>query len=77
VTPASPVVVTEIRSRINERGDFLMTTTPPHIDGAVSSGSEVVLTDFMSGGGYTTQPILFGQSDGGTLLLYSGDGSAP
>ena len=48
-----------IRSRYNERGDFLITTTPPvnELDTAVDS--ELIFPHVVDGGGYSTQLILW------------------
>ena len=66
ITSASPIVVTGLRSRTNERGDFLITTTPPVAESAPVA-SELFFPHFAHGGGYTTQFILFGGGSGRTL----------
>jgi len=58
ITSAAPVAVVGLRSRRNERGDFLITTTPPVAENS-SSTSELFFPHFVDGGGYTTQFILF------------------
>ena len=55
---SSPLSVVGLRSRYNERGDFLITTTPPSVEN-VSSTAQFVFPQLVDGGGYTTQLILF------------------
>jgi hypothetical protein len=74
VTSNSPIAFTGLRTRYNERGDFLITVTTPRNDGQVSSGLTVVLPQIVSGGGYTTQFIMFGQSGTGKMWLNSQGG---
>jgi hypothetical protein len=58
ITSTSPITVVGLRSRTNERGDFLITTTPPISEGA-SPTPELFFPHFVDSGGYTTQFILF------------------
>jgi sugar lactone lactonase YvrE len=79
VSTSSPgISVIGLRSRYNERGDFLITTTPPASETAPSSSAEFVLPHLPDGGGYTTQVILFsgsaGQSPSGSLRLFQQSG---
>jgi hypothetical protein len=74
-TATGPIGVTGIRSRYNERNDFLITTTPPRNEELVSAGTEVVFPHIVRGGGYSTQIIIFGQSGSGRLWLNSQDGT--
>jgi sugar lactone lactonase YvrE len=79
VSTASPgISVIGLRTRSNERGDFLITTTPPASETAPSSSAELVLPHLPDGGGYTTQVILFsgsaGQSLSGSILLVQQSG---
>jgi hypothetical protein len=53
--------VVGLRTRINERGDFLITTVPP-VDEAVVSSPGVVFPHIADSGGYTTQFVLYGPS---------------
>jgi hypothetical protein len=48
-----------LRGRYNERGDFLITTTPPTNEASPVSSSPLYFPHFADGGGYTTQFILF------------------
>jgi hypothetical protein len=67
ITSSSAVAVAALRGRYNERGDFLMTTTPPFDEGAVPS-TDLVFPHIVSGLGFTTQVVVFGS--GGPALLY-------
>jgi hypothetical protein len=80
-TTAAGVSVAGLRTRYNERGDFLITTTP-----VITEDSATVVTtppiqpvfpQFVDGGGYTTDFILLGgpgQSASGMLNLYDTNG---
>jgi hypothetical protein len=72
--------VVGLRTRTNERGDFLMTTTPPSNEGTPSSTAELDFPHLVNGGGYTTQFILFsgtaGQASSGNLKFLKQDGTA-
>ncbi len=71
ISAASGIAVVGLRGRINERGDFLITTTPPVAEDEAASSAEMLFPHIVEGGGYTTQFILFsgkpGQSSSGTL----------
>jgi hypothetical protein len=74
---SSPVSVVGLRSRYNERGEFLITTTPPSNE-TVSSTAQLVFPHLVDGGGYTTQIILFSGTPGqatGNLTFASQSGS--
>ena len=75
VTSTGPIGMTGIRGRYNERNDFLTTTTPPSNEGLVSPETELVFPQIVSGGGYSTQFIIFGQSGSGRLWLNSREGT--
>src|SRR5207244_11189209 len=51
-TAPVPVTMIGLRGRYNERGDFLITTTPPRNEDIVSAGTDVVFPHIVSGGGY-------------------------
>ena len=78
------LAVVGLRLRYNERGDFLMTTTPPSNEGSAPSFAELLFPVFINGSvgslGYTTQFILFsgsaGQTSSGNLRFFKNDGSA-
>ena len=82
-TASSGISVVGLRSRYNERNDFLITTTPPAIETAPSSSGELVLPHLADGGGYSTEFIFFsaastggGGSSSGSLLLFNGSGQS-
>jgi hypothetical protein len=62
--------VVGLRGRYNERGDFLITTTPPATESTSPSTSVSLFPHIVDGGGYTTQFILF---DGAATGSMSGD----
>ncbi|PYS51864.1 MAG: hypothetical protein DMG13_17875 [Acidobacteria bacterium] len=78
LTSTSPVAVVGLRSRNNERGDFLVATTPPVPEGTSSGGSELFFPHFADAGGYTTQFIIFSNSIGrflnGSVRFFSQSG---
>jgi hypothetical protein len=61
---AMEVTVTGLRARYNERQDFLVTTTPPGNEASPTSSTELLFPHFVTGGGYTTQFVLFSGSAG-------------
>ena len=66
-----------LRTRYNERGDFLISTTPAIADNAPSSTDESVFPQVVSGSGYTTEFILMNPAGAsqGTLSLSSQTGT--
>jgi hypothetical protein len=78
LTSPSPVFAIGLRGRTNERGDFLITTTPPSDEGAPESSTDVLFPHVVDSGGYTTQIVLFSGSSAPSsgfldLLTQSGD----
>jgi hypothetical protein len=73
------IAVLGLRGRTNERGDFLITTTPPTSETAAVS-SRIVFPHIANGGGYTTSFITFSgtnaQPASGTMKMFSQAGSA-
>jgi hypothetical protein len=73
------ISVMGLRGRYNERGDFLMTTTPPANESAPASISPLFIPHLADGGGFTTQFVLFsgtaGPSSSGTLQFFAQSGS--
>jgi hypothetical protein len=67
-----------LRTRINERSEFLFTTTPA-IPDSQASGPTVAFPHFVNGGGYTTQFILFNNgtnsATSGALQFFSVNGT--
>jgi hypothetical protein len=76
ISSPSEVGVAGLRGRYNERGELLMTTTPPH-DEATPPQPAVDFPHFVTGGGYTTQLILLstGAAQTGSLMLMSKEGA--
>lgn len=77
-TAPTGISVVGLRGRTNERGDFLITTTPPVDEAIPPTTAELVFPHLADGGGYTTQFVLFsgaaGQSASGTLRFYAQNG---
>jgi len=76
----NPVIsVLGVRSRWNERGDFIFTTTPATNENA-PAGSQLMFPHIVNGGGYSTQFIMFSgtpsQPTNGNLQIYSQTGSS-
>jgi hypothetical protein len=76
VNAPSPLVVVDFRGKYNERGDLLVTATPPY-DESSAPLPEVYFPHFISGEGYSTQLILVstGSAQTGSLQLVAQDGS--
>jgi hypothetical protein len=77
-TPSSGgVSVIGIRGRYNERGDFLLTTTPPTDESRPATGPQF-FPHFVDGGGFTTQFILFNggadQASSGSIRFFDQSG---
>jgi hypothetical protein len=70
--PDLPISVAALRGTYNERGDFLVTTTPPLNESAPAT--ELVFPHIVSGSGYSTQIIVLGEGSG-QLYLLSPDGT--
>ena len=75
ISSAAAITVVGLRGRYNERGDFLITTTPPVAENEPASAAEMVFPHIVEGAGYTTQFILFSgrpaQASSGTLKFLS------
>ena len=81
VTTSRPeLAVIGLRGRYNERGDFLITTTPPTNESAPAIATPLFFAHLANGGGYTTQFVLFSgsadQSSTGSLQFVGQDGSS-
>jgi hypothetical protein len=59
VTANSPIALAALRGRYNERGDFLMSTTPPTVEALPAPTAPLIFPHIVNGGGFTTQFILF------------------
>ena len=79
-TTSAGISVVGLRTRINERGDFLITTTPPTNESIAPTTAPMYFPQVADGGGYSTQFILFsgtaGQITSGILKLIKQDGSS-
>jgi hypothetical protein len=78
-TSSATVSVVALRQRYNERGDYLITTTPPTLETATPTPTARSFPHFVNGGGYTTQFILFsgtaGQTSTGNMRFYNQSGN--
>lgn len=66
-----------LRTRYNERGEFLISTTPAIADNAPSTTQELIFPHVVTGGGYATEFILMNSagSSQGTMVLKSQTGT--
>jgi len=80
VSSTTPISITGLRARYNERGDFLMTMTPPVNEMTTPSTADVYFPQIVDSGGYTTQLVLIsgqaGQTSSGTIQFVSQTGGA-
>ena len=76
----APVAVVALRTRTNERGDFLITTTPPSDEAGPATSSDTYFPQVVDSGGWSTQMVLFsgvaGQASSGTLSFIDQTGRA-
>lgn len=76
---AGGVAVIGLRSRVNERGEFLITTTPASNEAQAPSSADVIFPHLVDGGGWSTQFSVFsgtpGQAFNGVLRLFDPSGS--
>jgi hypothetical protein len=74
------IAVAGIRGRYNERGEFLITTTPAVNESSASPSGDLFFPHIVDSGGYSTQFILFnrgmGLASSGTIQLFSQSGAA-
>jgi hypothetical protein len=82
VSSAAPIAVVGLRGRYNSRTpdpDFIITTTPPVLESAAATSAEQIFPELASGGGVTTQFILFsgaaGQASAGNLSFFTDTGA--
>jgi hypothetical protein len=76
-TSSSPIVVTGLRGRINERGEFLITATVPIDESAFPLNATRYFPQFTVGGDFQMDIILLnGQAGGGTgrLIFFAPNG---
>jgi hypothetical protein len=77
-TSSSGIALIGLRVENNALGDFLITSSMPVNETAAPSSAVALFPDFVNGGGYTTEFILFGGSAGqtssGTLQFFTQSG---
>jgi hypothetical protein len=59
VSSSSAIAVAGLRTRFNERGDFMTSTTWAAPESYAPNSSELLIPHFAIGGGYETQFVLF------------------
>jgi hypothetical protein len=76
ITAPSPVAVIGLRGRYNERGDLLLTSTPPY-DESTTPSAEVEFPHFISGNGFSTELVLLstGTIQTGSMYVLAQDGT--
>jgi hypothetical protein len=78
-TTSAGISVVALRQRYNERGDYLITTTPPTLETSTPTTAARSFPHFVNGDGYTTQFILFsgtaGQTAAGNVRFYRQNGT--
>jgi len=74
VVAPTPVVLTSLRGHTNDRGEFLIASTPPADESATTASSELLFPQFAEGAGYDTQFILFAPATSGTVYFFSRNG---
>jgi hypothetical protein len=57
-----PLTVAALRTRINERNEFLVSSSPALAEGTGSGSEELILPQLVDGGGYTTEVIVYDAS---------------
>ena len=71
VTSTSDVAIVGLRARVNQRGDFMITTTSPTNEVAAPTSVDTYFPHLADSGGWSTQFVLFsgtaGQTSSGTL----------
>jgi hypothetical protein len=80
ISSANPnISVLGVRSRWNQRGDYIFTTTPA-INERGSSNSRLIFPHIVNGGGYTTEFVMFSgtpsQPMSGNLQMFSQSGGS-
>ena len=59
ITSTEEIAVTGLRGRTNERGEFLITTTPATDESGTPATDELLFPHLVEGGGFSFQTILF------------------
>jgi hypothetical protein len=74
----TPLAVVALRSRYNETGRFLITTTPVANEASAATSADLIFPHITDGGGYTTRFALFsataGQTSNGTVRFFNRSG---
>jgi hypothetical protein len=77
LSSATPIAVTGVRGRYNERNDFLITMTTP-VNELAAAVPTLFFPHIVDSGGYATQFLLFsgqhGQTSSGTIRLFNQSG---
>ncbi len=68
ISSATPFVALALRSRVNERGDFLLTTFPIADQNQITNSS-IIFPQIADGGGYITQFILLSAGGESSTIL--------
>jgi hypothetical protein len=74
ISASSPISVIGLRSRLNEKGDVLMTPLPAVVENPPAPSSEFFFPYFADGAGFTTEFIIFGVTASGLLRIFSNPG---
>jgi hypothetical protein len=76
LSSSTPIAALALRARYNERGEFLMSTTPP--DSNVDMHGETFIPQILDGGGYNTQIVIFGGTEekpaSGNIYFFDANG---
>jgi hypothetical protein len=78
LTSDVPIAALTLRGTQNDRGEFILTTLPAHVESASEVAGPVVLPQVADGGGYQTEFLLINPYDvrlEGRLRFRSSDGS--
>ena len=71
-----PITVVALRGHYNERGEFLVATTPAVAENSVTPSPEFIFPHIVNGGGYTTEFQLVNRAgrSSGTVVFRSQSG---
>jgi hypothetical protein len=79
VTSTKPIAVIGLRLTANERGDYLMTTTPAESETTEAAPAELLFPHIVLGGGLSTEVVIFNRDPGraasGKVTFSKKDGS--
>ena len=77
---ATDIALVGLRLTINERNDFVITTTPPSDESSATNSTDLFFPHFVDSAGWTTQFILFSGSPGQTasgVIRFTGQDGQP